>query len=1405
MILHLRDSFKIFLLLSLLHLGVCVGQESQDPDYIKENLPQNPEVGSLGSYGDVSNNPYNGKVNLSVPIQNLAFEGLQIPISLSYNAGGLQPSAEASWVGLNWNLSGSVTISRKIFGNDDLNENYVPTAGFNDISAMVYNTVGVNQQTGSIDFEDIKTIHSSFGTPSGSPHAGHLTADTQPDIFEVSLYGRDIKFRLNKRIGTSAIIDAHVFDNNLVQVTYDLVSKEFEIKDDRGFTFIFGTKNYSATASSTKSSTGIPDDASSGVKEFTINGLASDRDLKANTSITSWLLDSITAYNGEVANFSYTDGVYLTYPQYSGTVIMDENNIDSGDELGGAVREEKYTSSMSIMYNNYLDRISGPFGELVFHSTEDRNDLAEGKDLKIRFNSVFTGIYDYLIFTDSLTIIDQDHGTGNSDDYNSSGRKLNSVEMINIQGNPVKNIDFHYSYFNENSTYLNTTNEVEYLRLKLDSVDIQDLTYNFEYINKDNLPSKSTFATDFWGYYNGKLSNTTNVPSLGRFGTTEINRIDGPGNSIGHTYFDFDGANKSPDNTYSQTGILKKIYYPTGGHSVFDYEGHTALIEAPVPYKVTEIMTDGSSRLLWTDLIDEAKYKFTYLYLKNATDPTYNFFDNRFDPNNSDYGDETVFSYNATFTIGDPALVSGAGNKLMISGSENVDAFYDTPRHYLEDMSNPQNVYPIYIIGDWAGLAYGETAPYDSQSTFVPPGSYFFRGTQPDIDGIPSVALNNATFNRRPALSQNVFEEFEIGGLRIKTIENKGSKNEFISKKEFQYSTLTDDVNSNLSSGKLMDDLIFHTKYNGFYSYTPQSPGYGTGPYGVNITSNNNIKQNPAAQGSHIGYSYVRENVIGTNDEILTSVDRHYSNKENQYFTENLLNRIYYYNDLHPSGSVDYVDARNVMMLGMDPRASFTYSNGNILREEYYDCSGSLVKKTNRLYENHSIDPDNTLYASFNGLPLASPIGGEYPPWFENGETYMTYTLPFWYSTKSLPYYSQSTDVFDNGEFYNESYSYYDENQNLIKSESILDNDKIQSTQLYYPYSSEVSGDGGMSLLRIERRYSQVVQSKSYIDDVETAISKFSFSENSNTGNNLMVSSYSMGRGAVNLESRELYEKYDTEGNLLQKRLVDGTPVSYIYGYHNELPIAKLEGATYSQIASFVANLQSKSDADNDTCQSGNCNESKLRNALDSLRNIQGLKNVLITTNTYNPLVGKTSVTLPNNTSQYFKYDSFNRLESVFDQDGNLLVGHSYNIEQDINTVLASDTVSIEGCSIATTDGNDTPIEIAGGRMSNGNISLNSADYQMLRVALNNTQTTISGNQQAVTFGVFPTGGSGNFEYRWRLKGQLFTEYSSSTTFTTNLDCNTPSDLLIDITVEVRDIDLNITERASVRHTISCN
>ena len=122
--------------------------------------------------------------------------------------------------------------------------------------------------------------------------------------------------------------------------------------------------------------------------------------------------------------------------------------------------------------------------------------------------------------------------------------------------------------------------------------------------------------------------------------------------------------------------------------------------------------------------------------------------------------------------------------------------------------------------------------------------------------------------------------------------------------------------------------------------------------------------------------------------------------------------------------------------------------------------------------------------------------------------------------------------------------------------------------------------------------------------------------------------------------------EYDINGNKVQttQYTTPGNPnaagiESYIYGYDNRFLIAKISGIKYANIdTNLIHTIQLDSNK-----SVSELNDSNLRASLDLLR--ADFPNALITTYTYNPVYGVTSVTDPKGYTTFSEYDALGRLK----------------------------------------------------------------------------------------------------------------------------------------------------------------
>jgi YD repeat-containing protein len=152
------------------------------------------------------------------------------------------------------------------------------------------------------------------------------------------------------------------------------------------------------------------------------------------------------------------------------------------------------------------------------------------------------------------------------------------ITQVNINdnaGNLIRSVLFNNNdYFNDGPiTDGITVNH----RLKLDGLTIRGSdgaaveNYSFAYNTTTLLPSYTTAsnsgrnctAVDYWGYFNGIMTNPGTVP-IGAINSADLPNVD-------NTFL----GNRSVNTTYAQADILTQVLYPTGGAANFTYQSNS--------------------------------------------------------------------------------------------------------------------------------------------------------------------------------------------------------------------------------------------------------------------------------------------------------------------------------------------------------------------------------------------------------------------------------------------------------------------------------------------------------------------------------------------------------------------------------------------------------------------------------------------------------------------------------------------------------------------------------------------------------------------------------------------------------------------------------------------------------------
>jgi hypothetical protein len=147
----------------------------------------------------------------------------------------------------------------------------------------------------------------------------------------------------------------------------------------------------------------------------------------------------------------------------------------------------------------------------------------------------------------------------------------------------------------------------------------------------------------------------------------------------------------------------------------------------------------------------------------------------------------------------------------------------------------------------------------------------------------------------------------------------------------------------------------------------------------------------------------------------------------------------------------------------------------------------------------------------------------------------------------------------------------------------------------------------------------------------------------------------------ANVESNykpQLTFTYDQDQNLVSQQKKDDAPVTYLYGYRQNYPVAEITNATFNQVLTALGMTASQYSTESSASYPSAAYLSKI----NSLR--QNLKGSLITVYLHNPLIGITTMSDVNNVTTYYEYDVLGRLKFIKDSNQDVVKKFDYHYKQ---------------------------------------------------------------------------------------------------------------------------------------------
>ncbi|MCW3465170.1 hypothetical protein [Chitinophaga nivalis] len=812
----------------------------------------------------------------------------------------------------------------------------------------------------------------------------------------------------------------------------------------------------------------------------------------------------------------------------------------------------------------------------------------------------------------------------------------------------IRKVGFSYDYFNSASS------SKLLKRLKLQEVAVNDQTHRFTYIESVHgvtLPPIGAVGEDLWGFYNAEdenvqigndsspLSNDQYQPNFKIYKNFSPQQLYGL-NFPNSTY-------KNSDATYGQIGTLSAITYPTGGKTTFEYEDNTYSA-----FSFTRDSTIEQDR--YTQLVLDSVYMKYCRAIFMISGPTA--------PEPVAIRNFVVHKAQQVKLWGDLGINVGVTFTEYQTHLRNPYPF-DPPKatarlERYNDSTGAFEVLKTYTVSpvDTIGNPFDEYSynqlkykanPDFSVQLYLPEGKYRIYCNAPKR-GLLAEMKVDLLF---PYKTNGIYT---AGGLRVKKI------------------TFTDPVDTSASFAK---SYTYHSakRSNGVletpFSNISQSYYYGeehTITIGNNLEGHKqdicgfiNLSINPLiplgnAQGGVIGYAEVTE----------TSAD---SSQITYYYTNGRDNQSLYADQHVQSLTLPTrtrVSEDNAWKRGLLKQVDYRNNKQQLVKQDFFqyllddnlsdELSVSLILDDIRLtFPNmqYSTRPYYALRTSRHALKSAdssivyTPAGN-----FTTNTTYeynrsYSHTYPIKTTTRNAE-----------GDYLLTHYRYPPDftiaagtaTPAALAVRNLQDKHVVAA--LIEKYTQRQEADNS-NIRTISAQYIRYKPAQPFADTV--------FSLDATTGLTNFTPT-AISATSVNTDKRYVpalnFDSYDTFGNITQQHNTYDAPQAIIWGYDHQYPVAFITGATYATVIRYV----------DTTVINRPASDQALRTELNKIRTALSGTTAQVSTYTYSPLTGITSVTDASGKTTFYEYDNNRRLKLINNLDGKIEQLIQYRYQQPV-------------------------------------------------------------------------------------------------------------------------------------------